>query len=331
MVGAVLRRRLVTIPRMLALALLLWGAAPVALPLALLVDLVRYLSAGVPFTTTRLYAFGLFYTACELAGMLALLIAPLFTGRDPERALAVTYKIQAEWAGSLLAAAERLFGLHITVDGLDELDGGPLLLFMRHASIVDTLLPTVVLAKPKKLRLRFVLKRELLALPCLDIAGHRLPNCFVARGGEDTEREVERVRELTRGLGRHDGVIIYPEGTRFTSQKLERALAKLAESAPERSARVGSLRHVLPVRAGGPLALLDGYTPCDLVFVAHAGLESFAELIDVWRGRMVGAHVRISLRRVSRDEIDASGEDRLAWLDREWAKLDDWVHEHEPT
>ncbi len=324
-----LRRRLVTVPRMLLLAVVLWGTAPLMFPLAFLIDVVRFALARTPFTTTRLLAFGLVYTACETIGMLVLLCAPLVTGRDPERRLDATYRIQAAWAAALLRAAEILFGLRVSVDGAEALDGGPLLLFMRHASIVDTLLPTVVLARPKALRLRFVLKRELLALPCLDIAGHRIPNCFVARGGEDSEREIERVRELGRGLGPRDAVIIYPEGTRFTHKKLSRALLKLEQSAPERFARVSALRHILPVRPGGPLALLDGHTPCDVVFVAHAGLETFAELVDVWRGRMVGARVRVSLRRVPRAEIERAGPDRLGWLDAEWSKLDAWVHEHE--
>jgi NAD(P)-dependent dehydrogenase (short-subunit alcohol dehydrogenase family)/1-acyl-sn-glycerol-3-phosphate acyltransferase len=328
-VKGALRRRLVTVPRMLLLAVVLWGTAPLMFPLAFLIDVVRFALARTPFTTTRLLAFGLVYTACETIGMLVLLCAPLVTGRDPERRLDATYRIQAAWAAALLRAAEILFGLRVSVDGAEALDGGPLLLFMRHASIVDTLLPTVVLARPKALRLRFVLKRELLALPCLDIAGHRIPNCFVARGGEDSEREIERVRELGRGLGPRDAVIIYPEGTRFTHKKLSRALLKLEQSAPERFARVSALRHILPVRPGGPLALLDGHTPCDVVFVAHAGLETFAELVDVWRGRMVGARVRVSLRRVPRAEIERAGPDRLGWLDAEWSKLDAWVHEHE--
>lgn len=322
-----LSRRIVTVPRMIALFVAIVLTFPVALPVALLVDVARFALRRVPFTSTRLLLFGLVYTASEMVGMIVLAVAPLFA-RSHEALLDQTYRIQAAWAGALLAAAERLFGLSFTVEGLDTLAPGPVLLFMRHASIVDTLIPTVLLAKPTGLRLRFVLKRELLALPCLDIAGHRLPNCFVARGGEDSDKEIARVGALATGLGERDAVIIYPEGTRFSEAKRGRALSKLAEKAPERHARLRSLAHLLPPKPGGPLALLA--TGADVVLVAHAGLEAFAELVDVWRGKMVGRRVAIALSRVPASTIPSDASLRRAWLDDRWLELDRWVDEREP-
>lgn len=320
-----LSRRLVSVPRMVALYLVLWITAPVLFPIAAVIDVIRYLVSRTPFTTTRLLAFGLVYTASEMVGMTVLLFAPLFAGGTREGILAQTYRIQAAWAGTLLRAAEVLFRLRFEVEGLDALRPGPLVLFMRHASIVDTLIPTVLLARPTGLRLRFVLKRELLALPCLDIAGHRLPNCFVARGGEDTEREIGRVRDLAKGLGERDAVIIYPEGTRFSEKKRARALEKLAERAPERHARLRSLAHLLPVRSGGSLALFDADPEADIVMIAHAGLEAFAELVDVWRGKMVGRTIRLSLTRHPRRGLPAEAADRLTWLDQRWLEMDAWI------
>ena len=66
---------------------------------------------------------------------------------------------------------------------------GPVIVMIRHASILDNLLPSVFVAWPHKVRLRYLLKRELLSDPGLDIGGKRLPNYFVRRG---TGAEIER-------------------------------------------------------------------------------------------------------------------------------------------
>ena len=57
----------------------------------------------------------------------------------------------------------------------------------------DTVLPVVFFALPTGVRLRYVLKRELLFDPCLDIVGQRLPNYFARRGAGATEQEVAGV------------------------------------------------------------------------------------------------------------------------------------------
>ena len=82
-----------------------------------------------------------------------------------------------------------------------------------------------------------MLKRELLSEPCLDIAGQRLPNYFVRRDtGEEVERE--RIGQLARDMGSDDGFLLYPEGTRFTAERRQRALEKIAERDPQRAARL---------------------------------------------------------------------------------------------
>jgi hypothetical protein len=120
-------------------------------------------------------------------------------------------------------------------------------------------------------------------------------------------------------------VLIYPEGTRFTEHKRRLALEKLAAGDPSALAAAERYRHVLPPRLGGPLALLDGHTPADVVFFAHCGLDGFAEIRDLWRGTLVGRTVRARLWRVPRAEIPAEPAARIAWLRDRWAELDAWV------
>ena len=110
--------------------------------------------------------------------------AALWVGQlavDRTRYLTWNFRVQCWWARTLFAGAERLFGMRLDVEGLDQLGTGPILLFMRHASVGDTVLPAVLVSSCQGIRLRYVMKRELLWDPCLDIVGNRLPNYFVRR------------------------------------------------------------------------------------------------------------------------------------------------------
>ena len=60
----------------------------------------------------------------------------------------------------------------------------------------------VFYAIPHQVRLRYVLKRELLLDPCLDIVGNRLPNCFVARSGADAQADIDKVADARRATAR---------------------------------------------------------------------------------------------------------------------------------
>jgi hypothetical protein len=41
-------------------------------------------------------------------------------------------------AGALCRAAQRIFDISIEVEGSDELRDGPIIVFLRHASVADT-------------------------------------------------------------------------------------------------------------------------------------------------------------------------------------------------
>ena len=200
---------------------------------------------------------------------------------------------------------------------------------LRHASVADTLLPAVFAQYAFGARLRYVLKQELLLDPCLDIVGNQLPNCFVRRGakgaGVDTHAELQKVETLTRDLG-EDGIVIFPEGTRFTAKKRDRLLSKIAAGDDdERLARAAELQHVLPPRRGGAMRLLDE-TTCDVVFCAHSGFETIEKLSDLWRPALFRTQIRMRFWRVSRSDIPARGQ-RDDWLFEQWRDVDNAVEE----
>lgn len=314
------RRRAVTLPAVLGGLALTIVALPVAVGVAALVDAAR----RTRWAATRSVLFLAWYLACETVGLLAcfgLWVCGL-ARPGSARGVAAHYALEWWWARRLMAGATRLFGLRLEVEGADVLPKGPLLVFMRHASVGDTLLPAVLLSSRHGLRLRYVMKRELLWDPCLDIVGNRLPNLFVDRASRDSAREARAVGALAEGLGEGEGVLIYPEGTRFTPARRARMLAD-----PALAARAERLEWVLPPRTGGPIALLERSPGTDVVFCAHAGFEGTATFGDLWSGALVGARVRIRFWRVAAGEIPMEKEARIAWLFAWWERIDVWLRD----
>lgn len=252
--------------------------------------------------------------------------------RDPDAFLEDNYRLQRWWARLLLGAGIRLLRLRLRVEGDAQAVPGPVVVLMRHTSILDTILPVVFLGARHGLRLRYVLKTELQLDPCLDIVGHRLPNCFVNRAGE-TEREVAAVGRMAEGLGPRDGALIYPEGTRFEPAKLARAQAKLAELDPELHALSLRLHRVLPPRPGGTLALFEHALPqgADVVIFAHKGLERIVRLHDVLSGKAVGTEVSLRLWRIPGAEVPTERAARLRWVFERWQEVDAFAAEGEAS
>jgi 1-acyl-sn-glycerol-3-phosphate acyltransferase len=320
-------RRLVTVPSVLLLAAASALLAPLWIPALALADALRPARRGAALRAGAMLAV---YVHCEAAGLVASALVwiagPGRRGPARERFLRRNLALQRWWATALFGAARRIYALELEVEGAEAAARGPLLLFPRHASVADTLLPAVLVTAPHGIRLRYVLKRELLWDPCLDVVGQRLPNVFVRRGSEDSAREIAAVRELARGLGADEGVLLYPEGTRATPEKRARVIERLrAAGEVERALRAGRLRHLLPPRRGGPLALLEAAPEADVVFCAHTGFEGAATLADLWRGALVASRVRVRFWRVPRAEVPEGHEARIAWLERWWERLDAWV------
>jgi 1-acyl-sn-glycerol-3-phosphate acyltransferase len=315
-------RRCVTIPGYALLWVLAIALAPIGLPLLYVADR----AGGGRRARARLWLFAIVFLSYELAGLavagllwLATLVSPRFRG---ERAAAAHARLQSWWATGLFRAAARILRLTLQVEGVNGLQPGPLIVLMRHASLADTLLPAVAIAS-HGIRLRYVLKRELLWDPCLDVVGQRLPNAFIRRGSGDSAPELEMIGALGRNLAPDEGVLIYPEGTRFTPEKRVRALERIAASGrPNLVARAHELTAVLPPRTAGVFALLDAGTDADVLVVAHTGLEGLASVADILRLGASERHIRVRMWRVPRASIPAERDKRVGWLYDEWARVD---------
>ena len=323
-------RRSLTIPAYLFSGALSVALLPLTTVVALASDAVR--RTGRLITVRCVLAITL-YLACEAFGIVASFALWLANaaslGTHLDRWMTWNLMLQRIWARTLFAGATRLFRMHVEVAGREAVRQGPLFLFARHASTLDTLLPAVFVSRPRALRLAHVMKRELLWDPCLDIVGQRTRNAFVRRGSGEREKEIALLRGLAAALGDRDGVLLFPEGTRFTEAKRQRALAHLADTGQlERLARMRRLRHVLPPRRGGAMALLETRPGVDVAFLAHVGFERTATLNDIWSGRLIGQTVRLQFWRVPSAEIPRTTAERITWLDQQWERVDAWVATH---
>jgi len=281
-------RRLVSLSVLAVVTVILYGLAPALFVLALI-------GSALPRfrTLPHALAFALGFLFYECTGVLRLgwLWLRYRNGADY---MARNQQVQYWWAGGLLNLGIRLYDLSIEITGEQAIDGPSALVIARHTSIADTVLPMIYFAERRGEGMRYILKRELVKMPCLDIAGHRLPNLFVDRSGADTDKELAAIRVLTTRAGESESVLLYPEGTRYTPQKH----ARLRASRPALAEQLDRWPDLLPPRLGGVTAMLDANPGKDVVFLAHTGFEGSASLTDLMNGSWHGQRVRLRFWRV---------------------------------
>ncbi len=323
-----LRRR----ARGISVELLAFVALTLLFPLlalgAAVLDALLWLRRRKPWMALRLLAMGWWFLAGELYGLLGLLVIWISSGgHDSARRRERVYRLKRSWLISHLGGIRRLFGLRFEIDGLELAGPGPVLVMIRHASIIDNALPDAILGRAHGLGFRFIVKRELQMLPTIDIGGRWVPTLFVRRASGKTAEQVERITALTLNLGAHDGLLIYPEGTRWTPPKLEHAKAVIAERQPDISHLAARLHNVLPPRLGGTLELLQSARDADVVIFGHVGLDGFEYISDIWSGGLVGTTVRLKLWRFAAAEVPSDRDELIVWLYARWQELDDWIGE----
>lgn len=313
-----LRRRIVSVPMIPLGGIVLLILLPIWLPIMLVIDL---LTAPKRLPRTRLLLFGLCWFWIETGALLRIFFVWVTGGADDlERMTAV----QRWWATNLLRALRVTAGMRVRVEGLEAIAPGRAIVMARHACLADSLVTAFSIVGAAGKRVRFVLKRELLSDPCLDIAGNRLQNHFLDRHATDSGPELDALRALTEGLGPDECGAIYPEGTRANPKKRARALEKIGERDPARAERLAGLRHLIPPRPAGALAMLEGAPDADVVLAWHIGFDGMDTFPGILAGVppiFVGRTVRFVARRVPRAEVPG-GDGFTEWLDRQWLELD---------
>ena len=305
-----------TVPAVFAIAVVLMVTAPLWAPAAVIADLVRG-KRRLPLA--RLLAFGVVWSWAECAGV-ARSVAEWLRGNagDHDR----HYALMTWWAGTLMNGLRATTGLRVEVEGVDAFTPGPAIVLSRHASYGDSLVSAWVLCCLCGLQPRYVLKRELLSDPCLDIVGLRVPNHFLDREAADGDAELDALSALSADLGPSSVAVIFPEGTRASDAKRDRAIEKIAERNQERAERMRGLQHLLPPRPAGSRAILSAATDADVVLVWHAGfdgLDTIGGILD--RLGHAPRPIKLVARRVPRRDVP-DGDDFERWLDDQWLQMD---------
>ncbi len=312
------KRRLLTISVYFLTWVVLSVLAPLWIPAAFIIGLFR----RCRFVLLRLLMFFWTFLTIEMIGLTCAAGIYVMTPGSDERRQELFFKLECWWGSSLFRWLCRYLSLTTSVEGSENILPGHVLVFIRHASIIDTALPVAFISNTTGLRLRYVFKRELLVDPCIDVAGHASPNYFIDRGGSPAE-ELGGIRSLALDLG-DQGVLLYPEGTRFTERKKAIALKRLAKTHPDLVPLAESFHHCLPPKPGGALTLMDAAPDADVLIVAHRGLEGLAEVTDLLKGSVVGKEVEVSFWRIPASEIP-EGDERRRWLFELWKRMDDFV------
>ncbi|MFA5882458.1 MAG: 1-acyl-sn-glycerol-3-phosphate acyltransferase [Acidimicrobiia bacterium] len=312
-------RRFLAVPGFYLMGIALLVLMPIWLPVVLLIDLF---AAPRRLPRVRLMLFALWWVWLEIIG-LTRAGWWFLTGRAKRTDL--HFALQRWWANGLVVGLRRTCRLTLEPRHLEVLTPGPVIVLPRHASLADALLSAWFVTRPKLLP-HYVLKRELLVDPCLDIVGNRLPNHFLDRGAVDSGPELAAIREMAEGVTESDEcAVIFPEGTRANPEKRARGLARLAERNPERAAKLSALRHLNPPRPAGTLAVLNGAPDADIVIMAHAGfegLDTFGGILKVIPGT---APILLDCMRIPRSEVPEGDDARTVWLDDQWLELDERV------
>ena len=312
-------RRLVAVPVVFIVTAVLLALVPVVLALTLVADAVRRRRLA----TTRVALWLLAGLVLECGGLLAALGVWVGSGFGLASGAFRRWseRLRVIWGAALFRVSTRLMDVHVRVEGLEAITPDPAIMFMRHTSVVDTMAPADLIARPLRIRLRYVMKRELLWDPGINVMGTRTPNCFVRRGAGGESRFVGM---LADDLGPSDAVLIYPEGMVVTPAKAAAMAARAAARGD--GPRAEPYERVHPPRLGGPLALLESAGGrFDVVFIGHVGFEVAPGVRQLLRGDLIGARVRFRIWRVPASSIPGSRTGMADWLHERWHEMDAWV------
>lgn len=296
----------------------------VATPAAVLILGVTDLVTRDRFRRTRMWLLTVATLVVEFTAIVAMAGLLLWhVGRlQREPAQGRFHRLEWWWASCHITNLRALAGVRWVVENPEELGHGRAIALARHASHVDSILPVLLFGIVGRRRLRYTLKDDLQWAPAMDIVGNLLPNVFVDRSPTDDSPLWARLEELAAGLD--DGVaVIFPEGTFFTPERLQRAATRLGESRPDLEPVARTLEHILPPRPAGTEALLAGAPEADLVLVAHEGMEAFSDLASIRRALPLESPVRVRLWRIPRAEVPDG--DLAEWLLERWIDLDRWI------
>lgn len=324
-------RRVVLDPLVYLFAALSVLVSPLLFSLALLVDLFGS-GRRKFFRMTRLFVV---FMACEVAGLTAAFALWIASGfgasiRSPHfRRL--HYRLLSWWLRNISREIQLAFGFTIDVPAHPRIDG-PVIVFSRHAGPGDSVFIAGVLLHDFDRSPRIVGKKELEFSPFFDVMGHRLPMRFIRPHPERREVALDAVRDAASNLADRDAFVLFPEGGNFTPHRRDKVIASFERRGLTEDAEFArGLVNVLPPHPSGPIAAIEQTPNADVVFVAHTGTEDLISPSIIWQGIPFGRALHANYWHVDSDDIPATEDSRIAWLNAQWKLIDDWISANRVT
>jgi len=330
-------RRFLLVPLMLVVAV----GAVVTLPITALVAAgLGLILPGVRTRPLRLLILVVGYLAAEVVALFALGGLWVLAGfgrtiREP-KSEARHYALVRSFLEWLYWLITRVLHLRVTVDGPapEAYRDRPLIVFCRHAGPGDSFLIVHALLDWYDREPRIVLKDTLQWDPAIDIVLNRLPNRFIRSGspGRPTADEPgrppveEEIGGLARRLDGNDALVLFPEGGNFTARRRIRAIQRLRRKGLVAEVRKAeAMRHVLPPRPAGVLAVLENAGDADVVWVGHTGTDHLLSVADVWAALPMDTEILMRWWHVPAGGVPAEPEEQITWLYEWWKRIDDWI------
>ena len=171
------------------------------------------------------------------------------------------YAVMRWFVGTVARTALRVARVRVEVrdsaaaEAVLEAKEQPIVALSIHSGEGDSLLVLDMLLRRYRPQPRIVMHQALSLDPLIDMLGNRLPNRFVDPRGGDIEVEIAA---MSRDLGAHDAVLIFPEGGNFTPERRLTGIQRLMRRGHHAQAQQAqSMEHLSAPRPGGALAALE--------------------------------------------------------------------------
>ncbi len=306
-------------------------AVPLTIPALLLAALADLLTRERRWRRVRTVLFAVGLLLVDLAGFilttLAWIIQPVGFRMRSDAVQARYARIMTWWTKQLMRVISSTVPLPIDTSALDpEALGGNAIVIGRHRSLLDAILPSAIFG-PRGLVPLYTLKEDLRWEPNIDVVGHRMGHRFVTRSPKDLEAELAPIRQLGSRVDDDSVAVIFPEGTFFTEERKAKIVSRLEKRDPEHADAARHMRHLLPPRPAGTLALLDGAPDADIIILGHVGFEPFGTIGKIFGGIGAEHPVRVAAWRHPRSTVPTDEAGRIDWLFDRWLELDEWIDE----
>jgi hypothetical protein len=321
-------RRLIITPLVFVVALIFTAASPLIHLVAAVLDLIFDRRR---FRITRLVGIALAFCVAEVFGLFALFTVWVGSGFGFFMDRPLWVKANNLLAGQYMELVTRAIIFFVGFEFVltfDALPPGPQLLFARHVGPGDALRLMKIVFRDMDRHCHAVGAAKLQWDPFLDIAGERLGFHYLNQNPADTTVELDKIRQLTAGMGDGETLILCPEGGNYTPKRREsRIYLERSRGREHRAEMAESLKHTLLPKTGGVMAAIEGVPQATVVFLGHAGLDDIHSFGTLWQLMPLNRTVVAQGWTVSLADLPPDRAGRSQWLLDQWRRVDDWIDE----